>query len=98
MGSVHGGALSTIIDNSTYLALVGLDSKGRTAAVSINLQTDFMRPIMSTEKVELECKVEKIGKSVAFTSANFYTLEEKRTLLAVGKHTFAFIPEERMKL
>ena len=94
LGSVHGGALSTWVDIITTQALICLDKKGRIRSVSVRLKLDFESPALPNSDLYFRTKVEKIGKSLAFTSCKIEDREGK--VLAIASHVKAFLPEPKM--
>ena len=90
-GTVHAGIIGTINSTANYIACLAFNPRPDAATFSVNLSIDYLKAIMPNDDVELECKVLKVGRSVAFTSAHFYKIEkDKRSLLAVTQETFAF--------
>ena len=66
----HGGALTTYVDIATTAAIFAFDKKQRTQ-VSAELGMSFMNPAVISKEhaVQIEAKVEKIGRNLSFTSA-----------------------------
>ena len=81
MGSLHGGAISTIIDQITTMAIAAVDDRN---SVSIDLSVSFTTALKEGETMQIEAICHKIGKSLAFTSAE---IKSKGVLIASGKHT-----------
>ena len=80
-GTLHGGAISTIIDQVTTMAMAAVDERN---SVSIDLSVSFITALQQGETMQIEAVCHKIGKSLAFTSAE---IKSKDTLIASGKHT-----------
>lgn len=59
--------MCTYIDIATTMALYGFDKKGR-VHVSGSLSTNFMSPVKVGEEMQIEARIDKIGKGLAFTS------------------------------
>lgn len=87
--SMHGGAVVTVIDIATTIAISGLDRDLR-GNVSVDLSTQFLNPIKMNSNILIHCKIPKIGKSIAYSYANIYD-EESRKLLATGSHIKSMI-------
>ena len=87
-GTLHGGAISTIIDVSTTIAVMSLDKKNR-ATVSADLSISFMASAAISHDVYILSQVDRIGKNLAFTQCWLYN--EKKELLVTGRHLKAFL-------
>lgn len=79
-GTLHGGAISTIIDQATTIAIAGLDDR---YTVSVDLSVSFIGAAKEGD-LEIEAICHKVGKSLAFTSAE---ITSNGSLVATGKHT-----------
>ncbi|KAK9453986.1 acyl-coenzyme A thioesterase-like protein 13 [Dipodascopsis uninucleata] len=84
LGILHGGLIASVVDLGGSLAVAshGLFATG----VSTDLNVSY---ISSGGKIGSEIKIlascDRIGKTLAFTSINFYTLDD--VLFARGSHT-----------
>ncbi|KAI9330176.1 HotDog domain-containing protein [Obelidium mucronatum] len=88
MGSVHGGAIATIIDELTTIAHYILN--GTMLHVSTNLSVSYVSAIRQGDTILCECVSRNVGKTLLFSTAYIYrkTPEGARgQLLAFGKHT-----------
>jgi uncharacterized protein (TIGR00369 family) len=81
-GSMHGGALMTLVDDTTTISLLASDPKLR-AQVTSNLETRFLSPAMPGDDLTIVAKNDKLGKSVGFSSCEIY---KDATLVALGTH------------
>ncbi|KAL1922239.1 uncharacterized protein VTP21DRAFT_9778 [Calcarisporiella thermophila] len=82
LGSVHGGLIATIIDVGGSLAI---SSKGYyTTGVSTDLNVSYIAGAKEGEELNILGKVDKMGKTLAFTSVEIRVGER---LVAVGRHT-----------
>lgn len=79
-GSLHGGAISTIIDQATTIAISGVDDR---YTVSVDLNVSFVGAAKEGD-LRIEAVCHKVGKSLAFTSASIMV---NNNLVATGKHT-----------
>lgn len=70
-GTLHGGAIATLADNLTTFAAVVEDRQQR-PGVSINLAVEYMIAPKVGETVTIECRCDKTGKFLSFSSAIFY--------------------------
>lgn len=89
MGVMHGGALATVIDTSTTLAILKADAK-KQKTVSIDLTTSFLNPAKINDSILIKAICTKIGKNVAFSTAEIYD-EKGLKLLATGSHVKAVL-------
>ena len=89
-GNMHGGALATLVDVVTTAAELGRVG-GRRPTVSVDLSVSYLTgaPVGST--LVVEATVDRLGRSVVFTTARVYRLgsdgDGGRTLVATGSHT-----------
>mmetsp|Transcript_33516 Transcript_33516/g.58714 ORF Transcript_33516/g.58714 Transcript_33516/m.58714 type:complete len:152 (+) Transcript_33516:2532-2987(+) len=81
--SVHGGAISTIIDEFTTHAIYVGDSKGR-ASVSLELSVSFIAAARAGDTMIVIADCNKVGSQLGFASAEVYSADR---LVAQGKHT-----------
>ena len=91
MGVIHGGALTTIIDTSTTLAILKCDPKLH-KTVSVELSTSFLNPAKVEEYLLINAICTKLGKNIAFSRAEIYE-EKSNKLIATGSHVKAVIKE-----
>jgi uncharacterized protein (TIGR00369 family) len=81
-GNLHGGALATLIDVFTSLAAYALDPR---PSVTIDLHVTCISNVPTSTKITLESQVERIGKSIVFTSCR--VLGSTGELVAIASHT-----------
>lgn len=86
--TLHGGQTAALVDMITARA-VGMTVRDK-AMVSVELAVSYMLPVKLGEAIEIEGKVLKVGRNIAFTEAEFRRKSDGR-LVAKGKHTLAFI-------
>ena len=72
----HGGALTTYVDIATTAALYGFDEKGR-ANVSAKLDMEFLSTAAINKDIEIEARINKVGKGLAFTEGRLVDVETK---------------------
>ena len=87
-GAMHGGAIATLIDIATTIAITAEDRTGR-KNISIELSTQYLLP--AKEELYLLCKVGKIGKSVGFSSCEIY--DKNLNLCCTSSHTKAMLSD-----
>ena len=90
-GSPHGGALATILDTSTTLAILKADKKRR-KTVSAQLNINFLNPAKLDDFLLIQADCTRVGKTLAFSEAKIYTQEPFR-LISNGSHIKAIIDE-----
>lgn len=86
-GTLHGGLSATLIDGVTTYAL--LTTKKALPGVSVNLNCSYLKAAKIGSIVIVDGKVLRVGKTLAFTSAEI-RLKDTDELLVSGTHTKAF--------
>ncbi len=84
-GVIHGGVISTILDEIMGMTLITL--KIEHLYVTINLHVDFLFGAKAGEKVTAISEVFRVGKKIANVEAKLYNAEGK--LLAKGSSNLA---------
>jgi acyl-coenzyme A thioesterase 13 len=88
---IHGGALASLVDLVTTMALY--NTPRRKPGVSVGMNISFLRPARLDETILVEGKVVKAGAKIAYLAANVYLKNEgsvelkKEALVATGTHT-----------
>jgi|688.fasta_scaffold443979_2 acyl-coenzyme A thioesterase 13 len=90
-GPLHGGAIATMIDVYTTLAIWGVDSQNR-MTVSVDLDISYVSMGQAGDILTILANCHKVGKTMAYTSAEIYKEENK--LVALGKHTKFFLDKK----
>ena len=90
-GTLHGGAITSIIDVCTTMAIMSLDTKNR-ANVSADLSISFVRGGSLNTEIFILSQVDKLGKQLAFSNACVYN--NTFNLIASGKHLKAFLEDQ----
>ena len=85
-GTLHGGAIATIVDVVGTMAILTKDPLR--AGVSVDLNVTYISAAKANEKIKIIGKVLKTGKRIAFSEVSFYRSSDN-TLLATGRHTKA---------
>ncbi|KAI9298159.1 Thioesterase/thiol ester dehydrase-isomerase [Neoconidiobolus thromboides FSU 785] len=88
--SLHGGFIGYLIDNGGAYAVMTLP-KGK-FGVSTDINISYLAGAKVGEKVKVESKVEKFGRSLAFTAVEISRQDEnnKKVIIALGRHTVFF--------
>jgi acyl-coenzyme A thioesterase 13 len=92
-GTLHGGAIATLVDILGTLALVALDKTK--AGVSVDLNVTYLSPAKAGEKVICMGKTLRLGKTLGFTEVEIFVQDKisgNKRLIATGRHTKAFPP------
>lgn len=91
-GTLHGGAISTLFDVCTTVALAIASREGywQMAGVTRTLSTTCLIPVFPGEEIEIEGEVVQIGKKLAHILAKM-TLVMNGKLVATGVHDKANI-------
>ena len=87
-GVVNGGIVSAMLDD-TMGQLVVAQTGGAKLPVSTDLHTSFLRGVPIGPRCMVEARMERMGRSVAFTSA--VALNENGEVLAKAIHTALLI-------
>jgi acyl-coenzyme A thioesterase 13 len=86
MGSLQGGALATVIDIVSSIALV--ENGHHTSGVSISLAINYITPAPLGTIVKVCSTVDKFGARLGFTSSSVYAKAyDKEELIATAAHT-----------
>lgn len=84
LGSLHGGAIATVVDEATTLALI---AAGHFPGVSTSLDVQYTKGCAEGDVVRVEARVLRAGRTVAFTECRLYSTTKPNELLARGTHT-----------
>ena len=86
-GTLHGGAIATLVDHAGTVAIMTADRDGR-AGVTTDLNTSYFLPGLGGSTVVAEAVVLKSGKSLAFVSVDIRRKDDG-ALVAQGRMTKA---------
>ena len=99
-GTLHGGAISTIVDVVGTLALLAVDPSR--AGVSVEMNTSFCSAAKIGESLTLTGRTLRYGKSLGFTEIEVRKAASAGgappTLVATGRHTKMFPPPAKSKM
>jgi len=70
-GQLHGGALSVLFEVAAFLALVPLLQESQ-HAVTHDLHVSLMRPVPTGVRCDLEARVVRSGRTLAFIEVSAY--------------------------
>lgn len=75
-GVAHGGALATIIDCATTLAILKAD-ESRRLTTTVEISQHCLSPVSLNESVLIRAECIRLGKTVAFAQAEIFTKGNK---------------------
>jgi len=84
VGTLHGGAIATLVDDAGTLAIMSADAEGR-PGVTTDLQVSYLRAAPVGAPVVAEARVLKIGRTLAFVEVVIRTESDRE--LAHGHMT-----------
>ena len=84
-GSLHGGAIATLVDDAGTIAIMTADKMSR-PGVSTDLNVSFFAPAKVGTTVIAEARVLKSGKTLAFVNVDIRR-EHDGVLVAQGRMT-----------
>lgn len=84
IGTLHGGAIATIIDCVSTWACVSVGNN--VPGVSVDLSISYMKTALPGETVVAEAKASHVGKRLAFFTVDIKS-KDSGIMLAQGKHT-----------
>ena len=85
--TMHGGAVTTIVDIATTMAILNLDNRH---TVSVNLGINFENGSLPGDQILVDAIVRKTGKSLAFTDCILRNIQTNK-ILCTGQHIKAFL-------
>ena len=83
LGTLHGGAIATLVDNAGTLAIISADEQGR-GGVTSDLHVSYFRAGRGADVVLARASVLKCGHSMAFIVCDIVR-ESDGVLLAQGR-------------
>ncbi|KAH8250986.1 hypothetical protein KR026_002777 [Drosophila bipectinata] len=93
-GTLHGGLISTILDNVTTYAMM---SKGSHPGVTANLSVSFLAPAKLGEVVQIEANTVRAGKKMAYLDCVFKLKSDGRILAKGGQVKYIQFDDEKIK-
>ena len=87
--AVNGGILASMMDDAMN-CLILAQNGGERLQASTDLHTSFFKPVPIGPRVLVEARIDRMGRSVAFTSA--VALDDRGEVLAKSLHTATFVP------
>ena len=87
LGFVHGGVISTLLDNTGWYAAMSMLEEGQTS-VTMQINIDYLKPAKGADMI-CEAKVVKAGRSKSFVEIRMY--DDKKNLVAFATGNYAVI-------
>ena len=84
-GTLHGGAIATLVDRAGTVAIITADREGR-PGVTTDLNVTYFAPAPSGATVVAEARVLKAGKTLAFVTVDVRRVADG-VLVAQGRMT-----------
>ncbi|MCO5165278.1 MAG: PaaI family thioesterase [Planctomycetes bacterium] len=84
VGTLHGGAIATLVDDAGTIAIMSADQDGR-PGVTTDLNVSYFAAAPQGETVKAEARCLKAGRTLAFVEVDIKSAEGK--LLAQGRMT-----------
>lgn len=89
--TMHGGAISAIMDATLGLAALSLSMTEKMLVATVEFKLNFIRPVVTGQKLEAHGKVEHSGKSLIISEAKIIEVESGE-LVAKALGTFNKYP------
>jgi acyl-coenzyme A thioesterase 13 len=84
---VQGGALATLLDVTTTLALLKLN---QAKTVSVEMNMSYLSPAPLNKELFVRAEALRFGRSLCYSQAEVY--DEKLKMLYTGRHVKAVVP------
>ena len=85
MGGLHGGCSATLVDCVTTLALMST-KEGQSPGVSVNMNINYVKGAKLGEKILVDAKALKVGKTLAYLDCEIKN-GETGAVLVTGSQT-----------
>ena len=86
--SLHGGAISTIIDTTTTVNIL-MNDRDKRRSTSAELNMSFQKGIKQGETMNILTQCDRVGRNLGFSQAWLYN--ENGDLLSTGRHIKAML-------
>lgn len=83
VGTLHGGAIATLVDDAGTVAIMSADRNNR-PGVTTDLNVSYLRPAKAGAEVVAKAKVLKIGRTLGFVEVDITSGDQ---LVAQGRMT-----------
>ena len=87
-GGIHGSVSATLIDWVGSIAIAAWDNRSKTG-VSTDIHISYQSSAKSGDVIEIEGRADKVGGSLAFTTATIWKVVDDRPgpIVVTGSHT-----------
>lgn len=87
-GGIHGSVSATIVDWIGGIAIAAWDNRTKTG-VSTDIHISYQSSAKENDTIEIEGRADKVGGSLAFTTATIWKVVDDRPgpIVAIGSHT-----------
>jgi len=82
-GTLHGGAIASIVDVVGTLSILSVDNTK--PGVSVDINVSYVGAAKADSKVLIEGQLIKLGRRLAYTQVSLK--DEKGQMIAIGRHT-----------
>jgi acyl-coenzyme A thioesterase 13 len=92
-GVLHGGVLTTLMDEATAHAIVtlrGLDVMAEAPLATVDMNVSFLAAARPGDELECEARTLRVGRAVAFAEAEVRR-RGRGDLVAKGRFTYAIL-------
>jgi len=89
LGNMHGGAIATLLDCTTTLAILKVDKFMR-KTVSVDFGLSFLNPTNLNDNLIIKSECTKMGKSLAFSDAKIFV---DNKMIVSYRHVKAILKE-----
>lgn len=87
LGGIHGTTSAALIDFSAGMSIVA-KSGGEKTGVSTDIHISYVSSARVGDTVEIECRLNKLGRSMAFTTCEIRKVGgDTKKVLVTGSHT-----------
>ncbi len=83
-GVVHGGVTMSLIDNAA--GRIAIEALGDSKIVTVDGQTNFLRPASDTKYLYAKCKLRKLGRQIVNVDCDVF--DDDENLIAIGRFSF----------
>ena len=87
-GVLHSGALSTMLDFGTTVAILTFDKRNR-GTTSAEISLSYMSSVPPGSEIYILSQINRIGRAVAFSHSTIYSVDGE--VLAIGRQMKKFI-------
>ncbi|EFA86399.1 hypothetical protein PPL_00191 [Heterostelium album PN500] len=78
LSTLHGGAMATLVDIVSSIAIISTDPSNMPPSVSVDLSISYAATAPLGETITIESLVYKIGKNLAFSDTTIYNSKKKK--------------------